>query len=85
MDNDSDSRVNFNEFLIFLKKERTIVSAITNSGVAASSELGTDFGNGSVPYFDPDLELECTPLPLHRTESKIEKKALIEKKTIDEF
>lgn len=75
MDNDSDSKVNFNEFLIFLKKEKTIVSAITNSGVAAPSELGTDFGNGSVPYYDPDLELECNPITIHRTEAKIEKKA----------
>lgn len=79
-DTDNDQKVNFQEFKTYLKQEKSILSAITHSGVAHPGELGTDFGYGkdnNTPDLDEDLEAECRPAALFREASKVEKKELI--------
>lgn len=79
-DTDNDQKINFAEFKIYLKKDKSILSAITNSGVASLGELGTDFGYGNdatSPDLDEDLESECRPIALYRDTAKLEKKEAV--------
>lgn len=71
-----------------MKKEKSILAAITSSGVASSIELGKDFGTGQsdVPDLDEDLESECKPYALERERQiKHQKKEKIEEAQYGEF
>lgn len=88
-DTDGDNLINFQEFQVYLKTDKSILAAITHSGVIATEEIGIDFGshNSEIPVFDEDLEAECKPIRLQLDEAKVIKKIAIQQTELaaDEF
>lgn len=69
-----------------MKKEKTILAAITSSGVAAPDEIGKDFGTGQTDTgeYDEDLEAECRPYSFEKERmQKTVKKENIEKAELE--
>lgn len=63
--------ISLKEFKSYIKKDKQILEVLTSFGVAKSEDLGTDFGaGGEVPDIDSDLEEECNPSGLAKSNIK---------------
>ena len=68
-DLDGDKKITLSEFKAYISKDKAILEVLMGAGVAKKEDLGMDFGggNGKVPDCDPDLERECNPKELLKT------------------
>ena len=71
-DADGDRKITLAEFKKYILKDKEILGVLMNANVAKKEDLGQDFGSGgsNVPDVDPDLEAECNPKDLQKTEKK---------------
>jgi Ca2+-binding EF-hand superfamily protein len=70
IDKDGNKKVSLQEFKNYLKTDREILGVLCNMEVTDKEELGTDFGAGdqAVPTLDADLENECNPPGLQKSD-----------------
>lgn len=69
-DTDGDKKITLKEFKAYVTRDKQILELLLNANVAKKEDLGMDFGGGTgnVPDCDSDLELECNPRELQRTQ-----------------
>jgi len=88
-DTNGDGSISLTEFKKYIKKDKQILEALCNFGVAKSDDLGTDFGSGEggAPDCDSDLEEEINPKALKNSQKKNNVKNGINDKmnVVDEF
>jgi microtubule-associated protein-like 6 len=72
IDVNNDKKITLREFKSFVKKDKQILEVLLNFNVAKGEDMGTDFGTGAngVPDCDSDLENECNPKELGRSDKK---------------
>lgn len=71
-DIDGDKKITLKEFKAYVAKDKQILEVLLNANVARKEDLGMDFGAGGsvAPDVDPDLENECNPKDLVRSDKK---------------
>jgi hypothetical protein len=70
VDKDGNKKISKKEFTDYLKKDEQILKVLLNMEVTNKEELGTDFGPGdqALPALDGDLDAECNPAGLNKSD-----------------